>query len=626
MSQTSENLNLADVPCREVSLPEARIATTRCADGSLILRFAEELRDFDPNVLRNFRRQAALQPDKTLYAQRQRLPGGELGDWQRVSFAEAERKVLAIGQWLLDQDLQDTDAVLIISGNSIAHALVRLGSMATGLPVCPISANYALMGGNYERLKYVIELVKPKVIFAEAAGPYADALAACDPAECTVLSGQAESYQLSRPAVSLDAVYATPVTSAIEQRIEHNDPDAHAVYMLTSGSTGMPKAVIQTQRMLSTNLFQAWQVLGKAAGWSDVMLDWLPWSHVSGAFNLLAAAVFGGTLYIDDGKPAPGLFAETLRNLREIAVPYFCNVPTGFAMLVDELEQDEQLQKRFFSKLRMVLYGGAGLPQPILDRLQRMAIRQTGGRIFMTTGYGATETASGCMAIYFHTDKVGIGLPMPGLEVKLVPQGDRFEVRLRGDNVMPGYLHNPESSASVFDEDGFYRTGDAARFHDEEDIEQGLYFAGRLAEEFKLGTGTWVYAGQVRGRVVEALAPAVSDILLCGIGRDYLAVLGVPNPAGLRDIAGPLDGPVDGWLQHPAVQTHIKQALERYNAAFPASSTRVRRFAFMREAPSAARYELSDKGTLNQRIAAESRSAEIDELYAETPGAHVFVA
>jgi feruloyl-CoA synthase len=347
---------------------------------------------------------------------------------------------------------------------------------------------------------------------------------------------------------------------------------------------------------------------------------------VSGAFNLLAAAVFGGSLYIDEGKPAPGLFQETLRNLREISVPYFCNVPAGFAWLVDALEQDAGLRKNFYSKLRMVLYGGAGLPQPILDRLQKMAIEETGHRIFMTTGYGATETSSGCMSIYFDTDKVGIGLPMPGLEVKLVPNGDRFEVRLRGGNITPGYLHNPEATAKAFDEEGFYRTGDAARFHVDGDPAQGLYFAGRLNEEFKLNSGTWVYAGQVRARAIEALAPAITDLLLCGLGHDYLAVLGVPSLAGLREIAGKPQANLPELVADPGVLQHLRTRLQTYNQAYPASSTAIRRFAFMREAPNAARHELSDKGTVNQAIAAENRPQEIGNLYAESPSAEVIQA
>ena len=623
MSTTSNPSRLMDIPCREVKLPPVRMDLDKRPDGSILLRASDPLRDFDPNILRNFLSLAAKQPDKTLYAQRNRETDGSLGDWNRISFQQGRKTVESIGQWLLNQGLENQDTVLIISGNSIAHAMIRLGSMAAGVSVCPISANYALMGGAYERIRYVIDLVQPKIIFAETGGPYDAALQACDLTDRIVISCQAD--QLSVDAVPYESLVATTPGVEIQNAIKQSDPDAHAVYMLTSGSTGMPKAVIQTQRMLSTNLHQAFQTLGHASGWDDVMLDWLPWSHVSGAFNLLAAAVFGGTLYIDDGKPAPGLFKETIRNLREIAVPYFCNVPAGFAVLVDVLEADESLRKNFFSKLRMILYGGAGLPQPILDRLQTMAIQETGYRIFMTTGYGATETASGCMAIFFDTDKVGIGLPMPGLEAKLVPQGDRYEVRLRGDNVMPGYLHNAKGTAKSFDEEGFYRTGDAARFHDEDDVTQGLYFAGRLAEEFKLGTGTWVYAGQVRAKLIEALSPAIGDLLLCGIGRDYLATLGVPNLAGLREIAGAPDDTLAELTTNEKVLDHLRQCLQTYNAANPASSMRIRRFSFMREAPSAARHELSDKGTLNQLIASENRADEIDELYAPSPGQRVLV-
>lgn len=612
---------MESVDYRDNSLPEVKLEVSERADGTLVLKSQYTLVDFDPIIARNFFAQAEKQPDKTLYAQRQRLADGSRGDWRHLTFREAAKQVESIAQWLLDQGLKPRDTVLLISGNSINHALLRLGCLAAGVCACPISMNYGLAGGEFARLKYVVDLVKPKVVFAEDSAPYGPALQA--------IARQDRIFVTSDPAasgvdaVAMDTLLAYPATAAVQQGLQQADADEHAVYVLTSGSTGMPKAVVQTQRMLSTNMFQAFQTLSSMSGWDDVMLDWLPWSHVSGAFNLLAAAVFGGSLYIDEGKPAPGLFDETLRNLREISVPYFCNVPAGFTWLVDALEADAELRKNFYRKLRMVLYGGAGLPQPILDRLQKMAIAETGHRIFMTTGYGATETASGCMAIYFDTDKVGIGLPMPGLEVKLVPNGDRYELRLRGDNIMPGYLHNPEATAKAFDEEGFYRSGDAARFHDDDDPAQGLYFAGRLNEEFKLNTGTWVYAGQVRARVLEALAPAISDLLLCGLGHDYLAVLGVPSLAGLREIAGEPKATLAELQAHPKVVQHIETRLKAHNQAFPASSTAIRRLAFMREAPSAARHELSDKGTVNQSIAAENRPQEIDDLYAESPSGEI---
>ncbi len=606
---------------RDNTLPAVQLQVSSRPDGTLLLKSSYELIDFDPIIVRNFFAQAKQQPDKTVYAQRQRLADGSRGDWLRLSFREAAGQVESIAQWLLDQGLQPRDVVLLISGNSINHALLRLGCLAAGVCACPISMMYGLAGGDYARLNHVLNLVQPKVIFAEDSTLYAPALQAIDLEGRTVITADPAASGVAGFAV--DSIWQHPATAAIQEGLKQADADEHAVYVLTSGSTGMPKAVIQTQRMLATNMFQAYQTLGSMSGWDDVMLDWLPWSHVSGGFNLLAAAVFGGSLYIDEGKPAPGLFNETLRNLREISVPYFCNVPAGFAWLVEALEDDPALRKSFYSKLRMVLYGGAGLPQPILDRLQKMAIAETGHRIFMTTGYGATETASGCMAIYFDTDKVGIGLPMPGLEVKLVPNGDRYEIRLRGDNIMPGYLHNPKATAAAFDEEGFYRTGDAARFHDDNDVAKGLYFAGRLNEEFKLGTGTWVCAGQVRAKVIEALAPAISDLLLCGLGRNYLAVLGVASLAGLREIAGEPKALLPELHQHPKVIQFLQAKLKAYNHASPASSTAINRFSFMREAPSAARHELSDKGTVNQSIAAENRPEEIDSLFAETPSGEI---
>jgi feruloyl-CoA synthase len=601
---------------RQNSLPEVRLDVARLADGTITLKSRYPLVDFDPVIARNFFSQVAKQPGKTLYAQRVRLPDGSRGDWRRLSFAEAGQQVESIAQWLLDQGLRPRDTVLLISGNSINHALMRLGCLAAGICACPISANYGLAGGDYARLRHVLNLVKPKVIFAEDSAAYAPALQAVASDGYTVIT--ADPAVAGVAAVGIASLLQHPATAAVQQGLSKADSDEHAVYVLTSGSTGMPKAVVQTQRMLSTNMFQAFQTLHSMSGWDDVMLDWLPWSHVSGAFNLLAAAVFGGSLYIDEGKPAPGLFNETLRNLKEISVPYFCNVPAGFAWLVEALEEDAELRKNFYRKLRMVLYGGAGLPQPILDRLQKMAVAETGHRIFMTTGYGATETASGCMAIFFDTDKVGIGLPLPGLEVKLVPNGDRYEIRLRGDNIMPGYLHNPEATAKSFDDEGFYRTGDAARFHDDEDHSKGLYFAGRLNEEFKLNTGTWVYAGAVRTRVIEALAPAVADLLLCGLGHDYLAVLGVPSLAGLREIAGEPQGALADLQEHPKVAQFIREKLWAHNQAHPGSSTAIKRFAFMRELPNAAKHELSDKGSLNQAIAADNRAGEIADLYAAT--------
>lgn len=616
MTDIAASTDLHSTPFRPVDLPRVNVDLTRRADGTLILASRDPVPAFEPTVILRFMANAAAVPERDFLAER---PGDD-GDWQRLSFGEAAVRVRAIGQWLLAQGMGQDTPLMMLSGNSINHAILRLGAMAAGVPACPVSVNYAYIGGDFARLRHVVELVRPALVYVEGGAELEPALATF-PDSVRVISP--DPSRLSIDALALADIMATAPGEAIGHALTHPKPDAHVAYMLTSGSTGRPKAVIHTQRMQATNLHLAHSVLGRALGWDEVMLDWMPWSHVAGTSNLLAAAVFGGTLYIDAGKPLPGMFEATVRNLSEVPVSYFANVPAGYAMLTDALEADPKLCETFFSKLRLVLYGGAALPQSLQDRLQTLAVKHTGHRIAFTTGYGSTETCSGILVIYFLTEKVGIGLPPPGAEVKLIPLGDRFELRIRGDFLTPGYLHDAGKTADVFDEEGFYRTGDTARFHDEDDPAQGLTFAGRIAEEFKLGTGTWVSGGELRGRLVEALAPAVTDLVLCGEGRDALAVLGVPSEAGLRRIAGEPDASLATLLAHPGVLAHVKESLTRHNKANPGQSARISRFAFLREPLSANRHEISDKGSVNQAMAIHNHAEEVDALYAHPAGGHV---
>jgi feruloyl-CoA synthase len=348
-------------------------------------------------------------------------------------------------------------------------------------------------------------------------------------------------------------------------------------------------------------------VLAQTAGWKEDMLDWLPWSHVSGACNQFATLCSGGVFYIDAGRPIPGMFEESLRNLREIPPCFYINVPFGYAMLVDALEADADLRQRFFSRLRLALYGGAGLPQALYDRFQRLAVETIGHRIFFTTGYGATETASGCMSIYFPTEEVGIGLPMPGTALKLVPHGPRYEVRIRGQIVTPGYLSNAEANRDIFDDEGYYRTGDTAQFHDPADVGKGLKFAGRLAEDFKLGTGTWVTAGRLRAEVLEAMAPLLADVVVCGENLPYVALLAWPKAAA-----------------SPELEAELARRLAVYNAG-RGTSERVERIVLLGEPPSADQHEVSDKGTINQRVALARRAADVERLYADPPASAVIL-
>jgi len=590
----------AAVPFRETDFLPVDLAVERRADGAIVLRSRIPLREFEPCLPRVLAVQAARLGDKPYLVQRR----GPQRAWTPHSYAETKRDTDAIAQWLLNRKIARDRPILLLSGNSIAHALVKFGGMAVGVPACPVSANYGLMDSNFARLRHVVQLTRPRVVFVEQAKPFARALEQVDFGDAIVLT--ATPGDAPRGAESLDDVLATPVTSAVAERIAALRGDDHAAYMLTSGSTGPPKAVVQTYANITANIAQALQTIGSAAGWHTTTMDWLPWNHVSGAFGKMNTLVAGGTLYIDDGKPIPGpLWQESLRNLREITASYYVNVPLGYQLLVEALEADEDLRRTFFRELRVLLYGGAGLPQPIYERLQRLAVATTGKRIMLISAYGSTETTSGCLAIHFETDKVGLGVPMPGVSVKLVPVDERYEVRIAGPVVTPCYLRDSQRTAESRDEEGYYRMGDLAVFHDPQRPEQGLAFAGRLAEEFKLGSGTWVCGGQLRAELLRRLAPLIDELVLCGEGQTNVGVLAWPNRAALES------GGVAG------LQSAIRERLTAHNAANPGASTAVRRVLLLQEPPNAGAHELSDKGTVNRSAVLLRRKADVEKLYAE---------
>ena len=587
-----------NAPFKKTFFPSAAMRIERRPDGCILVTPELPLANYLSNLPKVLAQRAASHPQKTYLAERR---GGNNSSWTHASYDEINTRSQAFAAWLLARNIAKSRSVLILSGNSIAHAVIKYGSMAARIPACPVSVNYALMGGDYGRLKHVVQLVKPAVVFAEQTALYKKSLENVDFGDAAIITDNPSDITQLVGSGSIFAtadVLATTITAAVAESIEAIEPDEPTLYMLTSGSTSLPKAVIQTQRMLASNLAQGQQVLGATAGWDDVMLDWLPWNHVSGAYTKMGTLTSGGTLYIDGGRPMPGAFDESLQNLKEIAPKFYVNVPFGYAMLADAIEKDDELRRRFFGNLRLALYGGAGLPQALYDRFQQLAVDTVSERIFFTTGYGATETSSGCMAIYFPTEEVGIGLPMPGLTLKLVPNADRYEVRLKGPMITPGYLGlSDEDNRKIFDDEGFYRTGDAAQLHDPNDLGKGLKFAGRLAEEFKLSSGTWVSAGRLRAQLIEALSPLVSDLLICGENRDRLAILAWPKAA------------VDA-----ALEADIAARLRSFNTGRGASE-RITNFSVLREPPSVDAHEVSDKGTINQRVALLRRAADVDRLY-----------
>lgn len=594
-------------PFRDTGFLPVDLEVVRRDDGTVLIRSRIPLQQHEPCLPRVLARHAQTLAEKPFLVQRQ----GPARQWAAHSYAATKRDTDAIAQWLLNQGIGRERPILLLSGNSIAHALVKFGGMAAGVPACPVSANYGLMEGAFDRLRHVVQLVRPGVVFVENAAPFAKALRAVDFGDAIVLTATPADCPI--PCVDLAQVLRTPVTPAVAQRIAALRGDDPAAYMLTSGSTGLPKAVVQTYANLAANVAQALQTIGNATGWDGTTMDWLPWSHVSGASSKMLSLTAGGTLYIDEGKPIPGpLWLESLRNLKEVPGAYYVNVPIGYAMLADALEADEALRRTFFRDLRVLLYGGAGLPQSVYDRIQRLAVETVGRRIMLISAYGATESTSGCLAIHFETDKVGLGVPMPGVTVKLVPHDTRYEIRIQGTIVTPGYLHDPARTAESRDDEGFLKTGDLAVFHDPDDPALGLAFAGRVAEEFKLGTGTWISGGRLRTDLLRALSPDVTELVVCGDGQTHVAILAWPK-AGID-----LSGDVGATLR-----SDIRARLAAHNLANPGASTRVRRCLLLAAPPSIGRHELSDKGTVNRSAVLRERSADVAKLYADTPPTEV---
>lgn len=584
-----------DAPFREAEFLPVDLDVDRRVDGTVTIKSRVALEIGDANLPRVIAARALLMGDKSAIAWRDADE-----NWVHLRYDALKRDIDAATQWLLD-NIPRGRTMILMAGNGRAAAVLTVAAWGAGVIVCPVGPAYGFSGGEFTRLHHVFSKTGPALVYADPHPALARAVEAVAGADVTILASDPSLY--AREAVALDDVLATEATPAVASSIEALDTDAIASYMLTSGSTGLPKLVELSLANFAANSAQGLMSIGRAAGWGDMMLDWLPWHHAAGAGLLRATLLNGGTIYIDGGKPMPGLFEESLRNMREIPVAYVNNVPLGYSMLVDAMERDPVLRATFFSKLRLMLYGGAGLAQHVHDRLQQMAVEETGHRIHMTTGYGMTESVSGCMTIHFPTEKVGIGLPAPGLEVKLVPHDDRYEVRLRGANVMRGYLDEPEKTAEAFDEEGFYRTGDLAVFHDDERPEAGLAFAGRLAEEFKLSNGTWVYGGQLREALLKALSPYVAELVLCDGDRDYLAVLVWAKP----------DAPAD-MLDWAAAQ------LAEFNRGQRGGSATVKRVSLFDRPPDPGANEMSDKGTINRRAVLDNRPGDLERLYAAEPG------
>ena len=613
-------------PFRRIPWPERDIAVEHRVDGSIRMRSRVPLVPYPDHLPSLLRRWGVEAPDRIWLAQRR----GPERAWRRVSYGEGLATMDALSQALIDLGVGPERPVMILSGNSLEHALLTMAAMQVGAPAAPVSPAYSLVSQDHAKLKHVFALVRPGLVFVQDGPAFDRALAALDLDGVTLV--HVDRPPTGLPSLSWDTLIATRPGAAVAERLATIGPDTVGKLLFTSGSTGMPKAVPNTQRMMCANLAMYLQCRPRdPADPPAVLLDWLPWNHTMGGnalFNPVMAD--GGTLHIDDGRPIPGQFDETIRNLREVAPTYMSNVPAAWAMLATALEADDTLAAHFFSRLRLMGYGGATLPDDLYRRLQALAVQHTGSRIVMVTGWGCTETAPTATSTYWNTERVGlIGLPYPGVELKLVPTGSpadgKYELRIRGPIVMSGYHRQPELTAKAFDDEGFYKIGDAGSFVDPDDPAEGLVFAGRVVEDFKLSSGTFVHVGTLRVAAIAAASPVMQDALVAGQDRPFVGLLAFPNLAACRAVAGLPDADVDTLVRHPEVNARLRDGLRAMNRAAGGSSGRIARVIWMTEPPSVDGNEITDKGYLNQRAGLERRSDFVERLYAEPAADGVIV-
>jgi feruloyl-CoA synthase len=614
-------------PFRPIAFVEPRVEVTRRPDGSIVLRNPYPTGEPPPNIVAPLRRWAKDAPGRVWLAERLSPDA----DWTRVTYAAGEEMAGRIASALAKRGMGQETPLMILSGNSLEHALMMFGALWAGVPVAPVSRAYSLMSSDFEKLLYVFDLIRPRMIFVQDGRMFEKALNRLnlDGVEIVYVQNKPDIGRSGATLTSYAEVAAEPFNSKAEDAYRALGNDTVGKYLFTSGSTGMPKGVINTHGMMAFNSVMAQRLI---TTWETdeptVALSFLPWNHTFGGNSVMNGVMSrGGSLHLDDGAPQPGLFDRTIRNLKEIAPTAYSTVPVAFTWLTEALEKDEALAKNFFSRLRSLAYGGAALAQDIYDRIQAVAIKTTGERIIFTTGYGATETAPTIMSVHWATERMGLlGLPLPGIEIKMAPIGEKYDVRVRGPAVTPGYYKRPDLTAKAFDDEGFYSLGDAARFVDPDDPVKGLVFNGRIAEDFKLDTGTWVNAGRLRVQAIDAGAGLIQDNLVAGLDRPYVGILAWPNLAACRALMKEPNAAPEAVCRDGRVLGRIAEGLKAHNSANPGSSTQIRRALLLAEPPSLDAGEITDKGYVNQATALGRRKGDVEKLYAEPPGNDIVVA
>lgn len=604
-----------DAPLRDVVLAPPAVIAERREDGTLLLRSPRPMLTPERSLCVYLQRWAERAPERLFLCERD-AGTGQGRDWRHLSYEQAYANARCVAQGLIDRGLDAARPVLILTESSLEHAVMVLGCYLAGVPVAPISPAYAQVE-DLGKLRLVAELLNPALVFAQSGPSLARALSALghfatEPFE-VVTADPAGTWP---GATALTALLAIQPTEAVDRRTNAVGPDTVAKFLFTSGSTGTPKAVPNTHRMLCANQAMLAGIVPPDPERPPVFVDWLPWSHTFGGnvtFNWILRD--GGTLYLDHGKPVAQAFAETLENLRSVSPTHYFNVPAGYAMLVDALEREPLLRERFFRDLQLCYYGGSGLPQSTFDRLEELSVRTTGRRFVFTTGCGSTETGPIATFLHWPVDRAGvIGLPVPGVELKLVPDEGRYEMRMRGTSIFDGYFGHTAATAAAFDEEGYYRTGDAVRPLDSDDLSKGLVYEGRTVEDFKLATGTFVNVGLIRLAILSAM-PLLREAVLAAPDRPWLGMLAWISEERCRALLGENADPADDLLAHPQVRTAIAAQLQRYNEGAGGSSRRVRVVRLLRDPPSMAAGEVTEKGYVNQRAVLKNRSKDVALLY-----------
>jgi feruloyl-CoA synthase len=598
-------------PIREIRLAPTDVVIERKPDGTIYVRSKLELGPYPRRMTDRLDYWAEHTPDRTFIAQRTKE-----GPWRRLTYAEAAAQARSIGQAIVQRGLSAKQPIAILSGNDLEHALLGLGAMYAGVPYSPISTAYSLVSKDFGKLRHIFKVLTPGLVFAASGEQYAKAIRA-------VMSPDAELVCTRDPlagATMFSDLAATPAGPSLEEAYAQVGPDNVFKILFTSGSTGMPKGVIYTHRMWTSNqemVRQCWQFLEDEP---PVILEWLPWNHTfAGSKDFGLILYNGGTLYLDEGKPVPGAFDETIRNLRDVAPTIVLNVPKGYEALIPYLRKDAEFRQHYFSHLKALFYAGAGISQEVWDALQDLSLQACGERILMLSGLGSTETGPFALWVGKDVRSAGeCGVPAPGMELKLVPSGRKLEARFRGPNVTPGYWNEPELTRAAFDEEGFYKIGDALRFVDESDPNKGFIFDGRIAEDFKLSSATWVSAGPLRVNFLAHFAPYAKEVVIAGADRDYVGVLVFPDIDACRELSPEMDS-VTELLACSKVRAKFKDLLVSMAKSSTGSSNRIVRAIVLDIPPSIDAHELTDKGSISQRAVLENRAEVVEELYRGSP-------